>query len=204
MGKIKVLTACGLKHEKYLDSCKESVAANSVPHEHLVAIGDSMKGTMMNRLLKEVDDNDIVCLLDADDLADPNWLDNAKYLDHYDLIYGDTWNINKDGSGERYVSKEFNWEEFQHKNFIPYSGVMLVGWLAKEVPYPNLVHAADWYYWHQLLQHSVHFGYIDKVFTTRRMWTGYRRSNIPVYRKLRRLYREYKVKKLIKAIRTDN
>jgi len=196
---IKVLTACGNRHKEFIDSCLSST--NNMDCVHILSIDefDEGKGVVMNRMLSGVKDDDIVALLDADDTACEGWLDNVKYLKDYDLVYGNTLNYSPT-TRELYRSRDFDKELFLKYNFIPYSGVIMKGWLAKQAPYPNIVHGADYYWWHLLLQYSDKFKYVDKIFCTRRTHTSYRSCNIPVYRKLRRLYREYKLHKMIDSI----
>lgn len=196
---IKVLTACTEKHLPYLDECKQSVARSRVAHTHIVSVGNESKATHMNRMLKSVSNDDIVAVMDADDKARPDWLENASFLGGFDLVYGDVVNNTHD-SHETIFSMPFDKGVFKRKNFIPYSGVILKGWLAKSEPYPEIVHGNDWLWWWRLLQHSDRFLYVPQVFCIRKTWTSHKRCNIPVYRKIRRLYRDYKVKQKINVI----
>lgn len=192
---LRILTCCGIKHEKYLDSCKDSVKQIPHPHEHLVATGDETKAVLMNRLLKQVNDDDIVIVLDADDVFIGNPSKSIRKLDTRDLVYRDVVNMDEDGSEVYVKSRPFDKELFKKKNFIPYSGVAMKGWLAKSEPYPDLVHGNDWNFWWSLRQHSTDWTYVQGTFVRRRTWTSHKRCDIPVYRKLRRLWREYLVKK---------
>lgn len=192
---LKILTACSAEHEQYLQSCKDSVASLKWQHEHLVSIGDSPKHVHMNRLLKEVNNDDIVLMLDADDLIIGDINESLRAIKHSDLVYRDVLNENEDGSLETYHSQPFDMEVFRHINFIPYSGTMLKGWLAKKADYPDLFHGNDWNYWWALLQYSDKFYHLKGTFVKRRAWTSYKRCDIPVYRKLRRLYYQRQVKK---------
>jgi len=199
---VKILTACSIEHKKYLKSCLRSTHNQNCIHYYEIDKRREGKGVLMNRLLESVNDNDIVGVLDADDMAAPNWIERIGLMKTFDLVYGDTMNIKANDDGQRYVSRDFDKELFRKINFIPYSGTLIKGWLAKSVEYPNLVHAADWLYWHRLLQHSDSFHYAPGIVSIRRTWTSHRKCNIPVYRKIRRLYRDYKVKQLINEIRT--
>lgn len=195
---IKILTACGIKHIDYLKTCLRST--ESMDCEHIYEVADESKAAIMNRLLKRVKDTDIVGVLDADDMAVRDWLNAANNLNKYDLIYGDVINNDKNGAVNRVNGKRFNAEQFKTVNLIPYSGVLLRGWLAKSEPYPDISHGNDWLWWHRLLKHSDKFIYVPRICAVRRTWTSHKRCDIPVYRKVKRLYLEHKVKQLIKEI----
>ena len=193
---IKILTACGIKHERYLESCINSV--KDMDCEHIYEVADDTKAVIMNRLLKRVNNDDIVGVLDADDIAVYNWL-NVDFR-NYDLVYGNVLNKNENGTMILREGGVFDKELFKTTNLIPYSGTLLKGWLAKSEPYPDIPHGNDWLWWHRLLKHSDKFLYVPRICAIRRTWTSHKRCDIPVYRKVRRLYREYKVKEMIKQL----
>ena len=192
---IKILTACGNYHKPYLKSCSDSLKNIRFDHRHFVAVGDYPKHVHMDELSKHVSDNDIVIVLDADDLIINDIDESLRAMNGNDLVYRDVINENEDGSRETYVSQPFDMEDFRRINFIPYSGTMIKGWLFKKEVYPDLFHGNDWNFWWKLLQHTDKFKYVSGAIVKRRAWTSYKRCDIPVYRKLRRLYYQYQVKK---------
>lgn len=196
MKKVKIITACGIKHKQYMESCLKSTAR--LDCEHLYLIRDWSKHEQINELLKQVDDDDIVGLLDADDLAAPDWLNHVKLLDIYDLVYGDTLNIDKNYDTVLHKSLRFNPETIRKKCLIQYSGVLLNGWLAKSEAYPNFFGGEDWLWWSRLLRRSNKFHYTGEVHAFRRNYTSHIRRNIPIYSKFNRLYRDFKVRKIIR------
>lgn len=195
-GKIKVLTACGIKHEQYLDSCRDSVKMLGKGVEHIVKFGDSPKHVLMNQALKEVNDEDIVIFLDADDYLNWGVEDSVEALEKYDLVYRDVENRDQHGEIKTYVSQPFDYDTFKKKNFIPFSGVMAKGWLVTKEDYPDNFPTEDWTYWHKLYKHSQRFGYVEGAFVTRRTWTSHVLRGIPIYSKIRRILRNRKARKI--------
>lgn len=200
---LKIITVSSPDHIKFIDSCKYKVknAADyaNIDYEHLIKIDYLKEGQSVfrNILLKQINDNDIICFMDADDYPSHFLFKNIKYLQTYDIIYGNYKFIE---SQEIIKSNIFNKELFLKKNFIPFSGSLVRGNVAKQAIFNNIKHGNDWHYWHQLVVKGFKFKYINEIFSHRRELTSYKRSNIPVYRKLRRLYRNYKVKQMIKQL----
>jgi glycosyltransferase involved in cell wall biosynthesis len=194
---MKVLTAYNKQHEQFLQDCSASIPTGA---EHLVQFDEGKgKAWAMNQLLKRVDDNDIVVFCDADDMLMP--LQESKFLLlRYDLVYGNAYEMDQLGNVTLRRSQPFDLELFKKQNFIPYSGVMTWGWLAKKVAYPDYFPVEDWIWWHQLYQHSGKFGYSGCVHSKRRVWTSNVARNVPVYSKITRLIRNYKAKQIIKSI----
>ena len=198
---IRVITPYNKPHEKYFTSCEASVIQTSYKLDVFHDIQfDWGKGQAwaIRKLLSRVNDNDIVCILDADDMAKSKMFKNIELLKDYDLVYGDVINMDKNGNGNVYEAQPMDLEVFKKKNIIPVSGVVAKGWLLKSEEYPDLFHGKDWLFFHRLLKHSDKFHYEPGVVAIRRTWTSYKRCDIPVYRKLRRLYYNEQVKRLIR------
>ena len=198
---IRVITPYNKPHEKYLTSCEASVIQASYKLDVFHDIQyDWGKGQAwaIRRLLSRVNDDDIVCILDADDMAKSKMFKNIELLKVYDLVYGDVINMDKNGNGNVYEAQPMDLEVFKKKNIIPVSGVVAKGWLLKSEEYPDLFHGKDWLFFHRLLKHSDKFHYEPGVVAIRRTWTSYKRCDIPVYRKFRRLYYNEQVKRLIR------
>lgn len=199
---IRVITAYNGPHEKFLDDCKNSVDWYSVIRPDLVheIQFDWGKGQAwaIRKLLSRVNDYDIVCIMDADDMATTKMFSNIQLLDKYDLVYGDVINVDQQGNRTYYKAQPLDLKIFKKNNIIPVSGVVAKGWLLKREEYPDLFHGKDHLFWWKLLKHSDKFHYEPGVVAIRRTWTSYKRCDIPVYRKLRRLYYEFKLHQLIK------
>ena len=198
---IRVITPYNKPHQQFLDSCEVSVIQASykldVRHEIQFDWGKG-QAWAIRRLLSRVNDDDIVCILDADDMAKSKMFKNIELLKDYDLVYGDVINMDKNGNGNVYEAQPMDLEVFKKKNIIPVSGVVAKGWLLKSEEYPDLFHGKDWLFFHRLLKHSDKFHYEPGVVAIRRTWTSYKRCDIPVYRKFRRLYYNEQVKRLIR------
>lgn len=195
---MKVLTAYNKKHEYFLSYCKDSVPKGV---EHLVQFDEGNgKAWAMNKLLKKVSDNDVVVVCDADDMLSPQIQKIEWMMSDYDLVYGDVYELSESGEKSLRKSKSFDINLFKKENLIPFSGVMLWGWLAKRHLYPDCFPVEDWVWWHELYQHSQRFGYSGYVHATRRVWTSNVARNIPVYSKINRHIRNYKAKRIIKSI----
>jgi hypothetical protein len=193
---MKVITAYNKQHEQYLESCQRSVRCK---HDIQFDWGHG-KAWAMNRLLERVDVNGTIVVLDADDTLNWNIIErNIALLDKYDVVYGDVVNFSMDGK-EIYHSMPFCPKTFKKKNFIPFSGTVINGWLAKFEPYPDIFHGNDWLWWHLLLQHSSRFHYEPGIVANRRTWTSYKRCNLPVLRKIKRKYYDFKVRQKINEI----
>ncbi len=199
---IRIITPYNEPHAKFLSVCHSSVdrsfgTSSIAVHE---AQFDNWKGQAwaMRKLLERVKDDDIVGILDADDMATPQMANNVKLLGEYDLVYGDVMNLDEKGHGKLYEAQPMDLEVFKKRNIIPVSGVVAKGWLLKSEEYPDLFHGKDWLWWWRLLKYSEKFHYEPGVVAVRRTWTSYKRCDIPVYRKLRRLYYNEQVKRLIR------
>lgn len=195
---MKVLTAYNEQHEKFLWECTQSVPDG---FEHVIQYDEGRgKAWAMNQMLQGIADDDVIVVCDADDRLMPIIEDLVWMLDRHDLVYGDVYEEDESGNVKIYRSRSFDINVFKTQNFIPFSGVMMWGWFAKKVTYPDCFPVEDWIWWHRLYQHSQNFGYSNFVHATRRVWTSNVARNIPVYSKIRRLMRNYKAKQVIKSI----
>lgn len=193
---IRILTAYHKPHEKYLDGCIESVKKSfngCAVHDVQYDWGRG-KAWAMNTMFSRVKEDDIVGFLDADDFARPEMMWNLPEMILSDVVYGDVMNCDKNHSHEVFKSQEFDKDAFKERNFIPYSGTLVNGWLLKKVSYPDLYHGNDWNFWWSLTQYTDKFHYTGCTVAKRRTWTSYKRCNIPVYRKIKRLYYQWRVK----------
>ena len=202
MRNIKILTACGLKHTEYLSECIQSTMNFA---EHLYEIDNKQEGkaAIMDRLLRKVGNYDIVGVLDADDIATPEMFSEHRLnlLNRYDVVYGDIQNVDEQGNKSLHPGRPFDRSQLYRINIIPFSGVLINGWLAKLERYPIQKHVGDWLYWNALLKHSVKFRYEPGIVSIRKTWTSYYGgSKIPVYRKVKRLLRDHNARQIIKKI----
>lgn len=195
---IRVLTAFGSKHAELLERLKKSIPGEvrftyQWDHNH-------GKAYAMDLMFDRIDDDDICLLCDADDWFLPSAFspERLKWLETYDLIYGDCFNAGKDVRA--YVSRGFDREELRVRNYIPYSTVVTKGWLLKKERYPTEKHVGDWIYWNKLLRHTNKFAYIRGIVTYRDVTTSYYASNIPVYRKIKRILRDNNARKIISKL----
>jgi len=195
---IKILTVYNDAHEKYLDTCISSVQnVFGTEAEHLIQY-DWGKGQAwaVNQLLYGILDCDIIGFLDADDMACSAMKENVKHIGEYYVVYGDVRNYFNENSYSTYISQPMDFELFKKRNIIPVSGTLVFGEIAKLGVYANIFHGKDWHFWWSLVPHTKRFLYVPGVVAERRTWTSYKKCDIPVYRKLRRLYYNNKVKKL--------
>jgi len=195
---IIIITPYNDAHSIYLTDCINSVRQNfneDVVHDIQYDEGRG-QAWAINKLLSRVNDKDIVGLLDADDMATPNMSLNVKFLDYYDVVYGDCMNMTSEDGGIIQRSQPMNFELFKKKNIIPASGTLIRGRIAKKGVYPDIFHGKDWHFWWSLTPYTKEFLYVEGITSQRRTWTSYKRCDIPVYRKLKRLYYDHQVKKL--------
>lgn len=190
-----VLTVAGEKHWEFYNRC-------NVPIEMHLFINDAGLGKhfWLNEAFHAFNDDTIVALLDADDIATPEMFnpERLKYLEEYDLIYGDYERFGaKTGV---YKSREFDKELFKSENFIPYSTVITKAWLLKKELYPDEGKCSDWIYWHKLLKHTDKFKYVPGIVCKYDTSNSYFTSNIPVWRKIKRLTENWIAKQKIKRI----
>ena len=195
---IKILTAVGLKHTEFISDCVKSTIDFA---EHLYEIDHKGEGkaAIMDRLLRKVNKYDIVGMLDADDMATPEMFSQHRIdlLNRYDVVYGDLHNVDENGTVTVYSGQPFNRRELYRQNIIPFSGVLMNGWLAKREKYPTQRHVGDWLYWNSLIKHSVKFRYEPGIVAQRRTYTSYYGGGVPGLRKVKRLLRDYKARQII-------
>ena len=199
-----VLTAYGDKHKDLLDRCKKSLP-DDVIHSTQFDWGNG-KAWAMNNLIKNLNDDDIVFLIDADDMAYPEWFeaDRLALLKDYDLVYGDCLNAtaitDQDVFGKYFWSRPFWTELLKRENYIPYSTVIVKGWLLKKVGYDDTPHVGDWMTWHKMLQHTNKFVYYPGVCCIRDTSTSYFDTGNKYVVWLKRKIRNYFAKRNIKKI----
>ena len=189
-----VLTVAGEKHWEFEKRCN---VPKDIQHWFIKDNG-SGKHHWLNTAISCFKDNAIVALLDADDIATPEMFNpkRLKYLEEYDLIYGDYERFGaKTGV---YKSREFDRELFKSENFIPYSTIITKAWLLKKELYPDEGKCSDWIYLHKLLKHTDKFKYVPGIVCKYDTSNSYFTSNIPVWRKIKRLTENWIAKQKIK------
>lgn len=197
---IRVLTAYNDRHAKYIEGCRQSVKAVFDDCVHHVQYDNNKgKAWAMNQMLTCVEDDDVVIVLDADDTLFGDVALAVASMREHDVIYGNVFEQRGLMVSLR-ESREFDYSLFKKKNFIPYSGTLVSGWIARRVKYPDIYHGNDWLWWHRIYQISDRFKYSGLIHCTRSIGTSYKDCKIPVYRKLKRLYYERQVKKLINEL----
>ena len=200
--KLKIITACCEDHKRFLPELSKKIKIScdnaGVDYDHLIDTGGGPTYEKRNRLLEFIEDTDYVAFLDADDYPLEWWAADicVKLRDH-DVVYGDY--IIK-GAGRIYYSQKFDYDEFLKNNFIPLSTIAMRGSIAKQVRFMPIYYAEDWVFMHEVYKITQDFFYIPGANIVRRIDTSFNKSNIPGYRKLRRLYRKYKVKQIIKTL----
>ena len=200
--KLKIITACCEDHKRFLPELSKKIKIScgnaGVDYDHLIDTGRGFPSEARNRLLEQVNDDDYVAFLDADDYPLWNWAEMiCRHLKVFNVVYGDY--IIKE-TKKIYYSQEFDYDEFLKNNFIPLSTVAMEGNIAKQVRFRPIYYGEDWVFLHEVYKVTQDFFYIPLACIVRRVDTSINKSNIPVYRKLRRLYRKYKVKQIIKTL----
>jgi len=192
---IKVFTVCSQDHLQYLHDCEWSVSLQcAIGYHHEVKIDKGNGGNYYrNQFLESINNNNIIGILDADDTARGVWLsESLKHIaSGYDVVYCDYNLAYKNGNAKRYYGKEFDRELLKKVNFIPHSGVVIKGHIAKQARYSDLKFATDWHYLNQLAEITDKFKHINEPLIWRRDWTSFKKKGlgkVPIIRKIRRKY----------------
>jgi len=193
---IRVLTVCGEKHAHLIERCTNSVP-RGIAHDILYDYDNKGKHVYMNIFADMVDNDDICYLIDADDWYRPNAFFPARIelMDKYDFVYGDYIDTNN----SVYKSRTFDPELLKKICYIPYSSVMVKGWLLK-VGYDDTKHTGDWITWNKMLVLTDNFHYEPGIVCVRDVSTSYFDDHRPVIGKIKRLLRNYNAKQKINKI----
>ena len=206
--KIDVITICSPAHEKFLKQLVAQVqlcsAMTAFDVSHKVLHDENWQGQSMfrNQLIQN-SNSDLIAFMDADDLPETNWLTKMvpeMFFHGYDVVYCDYRMEYKDGSKKNIYTQPFDEARFRKVNFIPFSGSIIRTKIAQQCEFPDQPHGNDWLFWWCVYKCTKRFGYVSGLYVTRREWSSYKRSNVPVYRKLRRLWRDWKVRNQIKRV----
>ena len=198
--KITVLIPHNQKHIKYITSAVNSVPDNVKVQVIYDAHGEG-KWKILNRVILNID-SEWIALLDADDIYTINRFGLVeKYMVNSDLIYTDCIGKNKHGILNYCQSRNFNINEFKKVNFIPFSTVMVRTEIAKSIPFIDHLgvkfRALDYVWLYKVNKFYKRFTYVPGATVIRRTDTSNFQSNIPIWRKLHRLYYKYKTRKMI-------
>jgi len=193
---IRVLTVCGEKHAPLIKRCSGSIPSrvvHNVIYDHL----NKGKHIKFNKLVESVKDDDICFLIDADDWYKPNafYASRINLMKTYDFVYGDYIDTND----VVYKSRDFDKKLLKKINYIPYSTVMVKGWLLR-VGFDDTPHTGDWITWHKILQLTDKFHYEPGIVCVRDVSTSYFDDHRPIIGKIKRLIRNYRAKQKIKKI----
>ena len=188
-----IVTACALDHVKYLPDCNNSVMTlmKMLPFDvdYTVKIDEFGRGSahIINEVISRVGNDDMFMILDADDFMLPNIVNLFHYIEDYDVVYGDRISIGKKTVVER--APEFNRKLLRKQNIIPGGCTLMRGSVLRK--WPDIPHGQDWVFWRSI---NARFKHVPVMVWVRRSDTSTKASKIPVYRKLRRLYRNYKLR----------
>jgi len=193
---IRVLTVCGEKHAHLIDRCKKSIP-KGIRHDIIFDSLNVGKHIQMDKLVEDISDDDICFLIDADDWYKPNafYSSRVNLMKKYDFVYSDFI----DSNDVSYKSRPFDKELLKSINYIPYSTVIVRGWLLR-VGYDSTPHTGDWITWHKMLQLSDKFCYSPGIVCVRDVSTSYFDDHRPIIGKFKRLIRNYRAKQKIKKI----
>lgn len=190
-----VLTACSNEHKPYLWQLRHMLKRMGV--EHRVYVDEQRRGKpyCMNMLLNDLHKGEVIGFMDADDMPAEGWVtieEKVRY-EKNKIYYGD-WQAVE--NARYYRMQKWDWDSYKRSNYIPFSGVVMRS--DNLVEYPDIWHGNDWLFWWRLILNGHQPEYTGRLHAYRRTTTGYKRNNIPVYRKLKRLYYEKKIKKAIR------
>lgn len=168
---VAVITATIPGRESLLAECRASVAAQTIPVQHLVGVDRDREGPhrTRNRLAAQAD-ADWLLPLDDDDLLDP---DCAQLLQSSaagaDVVYPWCRVENSDWCPNRL----FNPEALLHFNFIPVTALIRREAFEKVGGF-RPVQVEDWDLWRRLLSEGARFRCVPEVLWTYRIQTGSR------------------------------
>jgi glycosyltransferase involved in cell wall biosynthesis len=178
------------KHIKLVNraiaSIKDQVHRISVVYDH------PKKGQAyrLNQLIYHAK-TDWICFQDADDISFGNRIEIVKpAMPYSDLIYTDT---------QLFKSQPFDLKKFKRKHFIPFPTILVRTKIAKKIPFPNIGKGNDYVWLRRVYKEYSRFIYIPVITVwynpSSSNYSNY--GNIPVIRKLKRLWFYHKLEKLI-------
>jgi len=198
---LKIITPVGECHKHFLpylsEKIRKSCARAGIMYNHLIDEDKGFPSMARNRLLENINNDDYVAFIDADDYPCDAWAETISQFFDHDVIYGDYCSYE---NGDIYRSQRFDYEKFKKVNFIGFSTVAMKGSIARQVRFQPIYYAEDWVFMHEVYKVTQDFYYIPFMITVRRIDTSINRGVIPVYRKLKRLYRIHKVKQIIEKL----
>lgn len=199
---LKIITPCYEKHIGFLyglsDKIRESCNVAGVYYDHLIDTNKCYPGLSRNKLLDWIKDEDYVAFMDSDDYPLKPWAKEIySCLKYHDVVYGD---YIEHETGKIHKSRVFDYELFLKQDFIPFSTVAMRGYIANKIRFKPIQKAEDWVFLHETYKITKDFFYLAEPLVVRRTKTSINRSYIPIYRKLKRLYKDYKARQIIKSL----
>jgi glycosyltransferase involved in cell wall biosynthesis len=167
------LTATLPKREHLLEQCQASVAAQTVPAQHLVAVDEKREGpaAIRNRLARSTNAEWLIPL-DDDDLIDPTFLEVlAPLCGGADVVY--PWcrvQDHMEGLPPWTPNRLFRAETLLRFNYIPVTALIRHSLWDKVGGMPERVQTEDWLMWLACLAEGARFRCVPEI-----LWT-YRRG----------------------------
>lgn len=163
---MSVLTPTLPERSRLLHECKQSVAAQTVPAEHLV-VTDTQKegpGVLRNRLA-ETACGDWLLPLDDDDVLDPPFLEILlPYTHDFDVVYGWCRVEGIDWTPNRL----FRADTLKRYNFIPVTALIRKSLFQRVGGFMD-TKPEDWDLWKRCLEAGARFKCVDEVVWTYRV-----------------------------------
>ena len=193
---VTVLIRC-YNQEQYLYDCVRRLDG----HKYVILSDYPQLGkrARLNEAIKGVD-TEWIAFNDADDMSMPGRFDMLEFwAKKYDLIYSDCYTLSK--KGVTYTrSQKFDRELLKKKNYIPFSTIIVRTELARMQPFEIGVegNGEDWIWLNYIAERSTRFYYRNwPTMIYRDFKPPYGR--IPIYRKIKRILWQNKVRSIINA-----
>ena len=193
---VTVLIRC-YNQEQYLYDCVRRLGDNK--YEILSDYPQTGKRARLNEAIRKVD-TEWIAFNDADDMSMPDRFNSfGLNWDNIDLAYTDCYTLSKKGVN-LLRSVKFSKTMLAHKNYIPFSSIIVRAKIAKQCLFEMDVdgNGEDWIWLNDVANTTHRIAYIPfPTMIYRDFNPPYGR--IPVYRKIKRILWQNKVRSIINA-----
>jgi len=191
---VTVLIRC-YNQEQYLYDCVRRL--DGIKYVILSDYPNMGKRSRLNAAIRQVD-TEWIAFNDADDMSTIFRFDYLPHTAGVDLFYSDCLSLDK--TGTKYIkSRKFDRELLKKENYIPFSSIIVRTEIAKKCRFDADVdgNGEDWIWLNDVANITRQFAYIPFVTMVYRKSPEYGR--IPIYRKMKRILWQRKVRRVINA-----
>ena len=192
---VTVLIRC-YNQEQYLYDCVRRLDG----HKYVILSDYPKLGkrARLNQAIKGVD-TEWIAFNDADDMSMPDRFNFQENESYFDLIYTNYFTLSKSGCVYTYA-KSFDRNLLKEENYIPFSTIIVKTEIAKQClfSYDVVGNGEDWIWLNDVANITNKFHYVPRVTMIYRSHKP-PYGRIPVYRKIKRILWQNKVRRIINA-----